>query len=166
MGFIKTHTDLSIGVAGYPECHQECNSFDADIQNLERKVKSGADAVITQVFYDNSKFFNFIEKTAAKDINVPIIPGILPITSYNQIEKIVSLSGCKLPADFKMNIEKHKDNPKAIKDIGLEFAVNQCKELLGNGVAGIHFYTLNKSFAAKTVLQELKTDKKYEYTGI
>ncbi len=139
--FIKSNTNLSIGVAGYPECHQECCSIDIDIDNLKRKVDAGAEAVITQLFYDNECFFRFLDKTSEKGINVPIIPGILPITGYNQVEKIVSLAGCKLPDNF---------NPEA----GIEFAVNQCNELINSGVPGIHFYTLNKSSAVKAVIDE------------
>lgn len=139
--FIKANTDLSIGVAAYPECHQECCSLDVDIENLKRKVDAGAEAIITQLFYDNECFLSFREKITQKGIDLPIIPGILPITSNNQIEKIVAMSGCKLPDDF--TAEK-----------GVEFAVKQCNELIKEGVKGIHFYTLNKSHAVKAVLDE------------
>ena len=154
--FIKSQTGLSIGVAGYPECHPDCSCFDTDIQNLKRKVDNGAEAIITQLFYDNQCYFNFVEKAKSQGINIPIIPGILPITSYKQLEKIVSFSGCKLPAEFEEKLEKHKKNAEVIKEIGLEFAVNQCKELLANDVPGIHFYTLNKAFACQSVLDELE----------
>lgn len=153
--FIKAQTDLSIGVAGYPECHPECDFLDKDIENLKRKVDSGAEVIITQLFYDNEYYFKFIEKTAAKGINIPIIPGILPLTSYSQLEKIVALSGCSLPAQFEQKLKNNENNPEAIKQIGLEFAVNQCQKLIDSGVKGIHFYTLNKSFAVKAVLDEL-----------
>ncbi len=139
--FIKSNTDLSIGVAGYPECHQECCSLDIDIDNLKRKVDAGAEAIITQLFYDNESYFRFLEMTMARGIDIPIIPGILPVTSQNQVEKIVSLSGCILPDNF---------NPEK----GLEFAINQCSELISQGVPGIHFYTLNKSQAVKAVIDE------------
>ncbi len=154
--FIKSQTTLGIGVAGYPECHLECSCLEIDIQNLKKKIDCGGETVITQLFYDNSCYFKFIEKTSSLGINTPIVPGILPITSYSQLAKIVSMSGCKLPDDFRQNLDKHKDNPESVKKIGLEFAVAQCRELLRNGVPGIHFYTLNRSFAVKTVLDELK----------
>ncbi len=163
--FIKTNTTLGIGVAGYPECHPGCCSIEVDIQNLKRKVDSGAEAVITQLFYDNQCYFNFVEKARLQGINVPIIPGILPITSYNQLDKIVALSGCALPIEFKDNLEKNKDNPEMIQAIGLDFAVAQCGELLENGVPGIHFYTLNRAFAVKNVLDKLEINKN-EYTGV
>lgn len=152
--FIKSRTDLSIGVAGYPECHQECNNIDIDIENLKRKVDAGGEAVITQVFYDNQCYFKFVEKAVAKGITVPIVPGILPLTSYGQIDKIVRMSGCKLPSELEENLESNKENPDAIKQIGLEFAVKQCNELIKHGVPGIHFYTLNKSSAVKVVMDE------------
>lgn len=152
--FIKSQTDLSIGVAGYPECHQECCSIEVDIDNLKRKVDAGAEAIITQLFYDNECYYDFVEKSYAKGVNIPIIPGILPITSYKQIEKIVAMSDCKLPADFKVKLEQNKENLDAMREIGLEFAVNQCNELIAKGVAGIHFYTLNKSGAVKAVIDE------------
>jgi len=139
--FIKDHTDLSIGVAGYPECHQECCSLDVDIDNLRRKVDAGAEAVITQLFYDNERYFRFLDATSAKGIDVPVIPGILPVSSQNQVEKIVSLSGCKLPDNFS-------------PEKGIEFAISQCGELIRNGAPGIHFYTLNKSHAVKAVIDE------------
>ena len=154
--FIKEHTDLGIAVAAYPECHQECCSLEADIDNLKRKVDCGADAVITQLFYDNESYFNFVEKAKNKGINIPIVPGILPVTSASQIERIVGLSGCKLPEEFAKQLEENKDNPEAIKQIGIEFAVNQCNELLKYGVPGIHFYPLNKANAVKTVLDNIK----------
>ncbi|HSA06178.1 MAG TPA: methylenetetrahydrofolate reductase [NAD(P)H] [Candidatus Gastranaerophilales bacterium] len=164
--FIKSKTDLGIGVAGYPECHQECCSLEVDIQNLKRKVESGAEAIITQLFYVNDRYFDFVEKAQRQGINVPIIPGILPVTSYNQIEKTVTLAGCELPADFKQKLEKHKDNAEAIKQIGLEFAASQCRELIRHGTQGMHFYTLNKAFAVDWILKELEINTKNEYTGV
>jgi len=154
--FIKANTDLSIAVAGYPECHPECCSIEDDTDNLKRKIDCGAEAVITQLFYDNNSYFDFIKKTEKKGIHIPVIPGILPVTAYSQIERIVSLSGCKLPEDFQLKLTANKEDKEAIKQIGLDFAVNQCNELLQNGVKGLHFYTLNKAFAVKTVLENLK----------
>ena len=154
--FIKAGTNLGIAVAGYPECHTECCCLEADIENLKKKADAGADVIITQLFYDNAGWFNFVEKTAQKGINIPIIPGILPITAYSQLDRIVNLSGCKLPEDLKLKLERHKDDREAIKQIGAEFAVNQVNELLKSGVKGIHFYPLNKASAVKTVLENIK----------
>jgi len=154
--FIKSNTNLSIAVAGYPECHTECCSLDEDTKNLAAKVDAGADVIITQLFYDNDSWFNFIDKTIEKGINIPIIPGILPLTSYSQLERIVSLSGCKLPKDLTQKLEKHKEDKEAVKQIGIEFAVKQVNELLDSGVKGIHFYPLNKSATVKAVLENIQ----------
>jgi len=158
--YIKSNTNLSISVAAYPEKHPECSTIQEDIENLKKKIECGADVAITQLFYDNKCFFNFLEKAQKNGIKVPIIPGILPITSYSQIERIVSLSGCKLPKELEENISKNKENKEAIKQIGIEFAIKQCEELLENGVKGIHFYPLNKSHAVKTVLENIKITQK------
>ncbi|MFH0702079.1 MAG: methylenetetrahydrofolate reductase [NAD(P)H] [bacterium] len=153
--FIKVHTNLGIAVAGYPEGHQECKCLDIDINNLKKKVNAGADLIITQLFYDNELFFKFLEKTSEKGINIPIIPGILPIINFNQIDKIISLCSATLPEAFKKELEKYKDDNEAIKNIGIEFAVKQCEELVKNNVSGIHFYTFNKSFAVKSILEKI-----------
>lgn len=154
--FIKSNTNLGIAVAGYPECHSECCSLTEDIENLKRKVDSGGEVIITQVFYENKSYFDFVEKAQAKGINVPIVPGILPITSYTQIERIVSLSGCQLPEELYSKLEENKEDKEAIKQIGIDFAVKQVNELLKNDVSGIHFYPLNKAQAVKSVLDNLK----------
>ncbi|MDD3149589.1 MAG: methylenetetrahydrofolate reductase [NAD(P)H] [Candidatus Gastranaerophilales bacterium] len=153
--FIKKNTDLSIAVAGYPECHPECENLEKDIMNLKRKIDLGGDVVITQVFYNNDVFFNFIEKTQKTGVNIPIIPGILPITSYAQIERMIELSGTKVPDKFKNKLEKYKDDKTATQEIGINYAIEQCEELINNQVKGIHFYTLNKAFATEKVLDNL-----------
>ena len=153
--FIKENTDLGVAVAAYPECHTECCSLDADIENFKRKVDCGADVAITQLFYNNKCYFDFVEKAVNKGIKIPIIPGILPITSYSQMERTAMLSGCLLPKDFKNKLDKNKDDKEAVRQIGIEFAIQQCNELLANDVPGIHFYPLNKAFAVKTVLDNI-----------
>ena len=145
--YIKQHTDLSIAVAGYPEIHPEAASSEADIENLKRKVDAGAEAIITQVFFDNSYFFNFLTKVEKAGLNIPVIPGISPITSLAQVEKMSTLCGSKMPEAILSRLIKHQDNPAAIQDLGIEFATYQCNQLLNGGVNGIHFYPLLKSFA-------------------
>lgn len=157
--FIKEHTDLGVAVAAYPECHQECCSLDADIDNLKKKVDCGSEAIITQLFYDNKCYFSFVEKAQKKGINIPIIPGILPITSYSQMERTAMLSGCKLPDGFAKKLAENKEDKEAVKQIGIEFAVNQCNELLASNIPGIHFYPLNKAFAVKTVLDNITQNR-------
>ncbi|MFA6990013.1 MAG: methylenetetrahydrofolate reductase [NAD(P)H] [Candidatus Gastranaerophilaceae bacterium] len=153
--FIKQQTNLSIAIAGYPEKHPEAASIEIDIENLKRKVDAGADVIITQVFFDNSYFFNFLTRVERAGLNLPVIPGISPITSLAQVEKMSTLCGSKMPDALKSRLIKHQDNPEAIKELGIEFAIYQCTQLIDFGVKGIHFYPLNKSFAVKEVLENI-----------
>jgi len=143
---------FGIAVAGYPETHQEATSPQIDLENLKRKVDSGADIVITQLFYDNQDFFAFRERYEAAGIGVPLIPGILPVTNLSQIQRITSLCGAVLPETF---IEKlgQQDDPDWQFQVGIEFATQQVQGLLDAGVPGIHFYVLNKSQATSAVLR-------------
>jgi len=156
--FIKSQTNLSIGVAGYPEKHPECTSLNVDIENLKRKVEAGADVIITQVFYNNSHFFHFLGKVRALDINVPVIPGILPITNLNQVEKMANMCGTEIPKSLVNRLKEHQNQPEVIKELGIEFAIYQCQQLLDAGVPGLHFYTLNKAYATKSVLESLSVE--------
>lgn len=153
--FIKDNTDLGIAVAGYPEGHQECLSIDQDIINLKRKVDAGADIIITQLFYDNKFFFNFLEKIRNAGINIPVIPGILPITNVSQIEKMTVMCGCTVPDGLMKKLRTYKDDNNAVREIGIEYAVKQCRELIENNAPWLHFCTLNKAFSTKRILEEL-----------
>lgn len=154
VNFVKTEfSDLGIAVAGYPETHQEAPSPEDDLQNLKRKVDAGADAVITQLFYDNSDFFAFRDRCQQIGITVPIVPGLLPITNLEQIKRITSLCAAKLPSALLTELEKHADDPAGQFEVGVEFATKQTQELVDSQVAGIHYYVLNKSEAAQRVLQ-------------
>jgi methylenetetrahydrofolate reductase (NADPH) len=156
LGLIKQEfPQFGIAVAGYPETHQEAPSFDVDLQNLKRKVQTGADVVITQLFYDNEDFFNFRAACEQLGITVPIIPGILPVTNLGQIQRITSLCKAKLPADFIAKLGE-KDDPDWQFQVGVDFAIRQVQELVDRGIPGIHFYVLNKSLATSAVLQAVK----------
>jgi methylenetetrahydrofolate reductase (NADPH) len=146
---------LGIAVAGYPETHQEAPSPDADLANLKRKADSGADIVITQLFYDNEDFFRFEGRCRAAGIRQPIVPGLLPVTNFAQIQRITSLCGAKLPAEFVRQLEAAGDDAEAQFAIGVEFATRQAQALLAAGVPGIHFYVLNRSEAAAAVLKNV-----------
>jgi len=143
---------LGIAVAGYPETHQEAPGPEADLANLKRKVDAGADVVITQLFYDNADFFRFRARCQALGINVPIVPGLLPVTNFAQIQRITSLCGAKLPPDFVGRLEGCGDDADAQFKIGVDYATQQTQELIDAGVPGIHFYVLNRSEAAAEVL--------------
>jgi len=147
---------FGIAVAGYPETHQEAPSPEIDLQNLVRKVQAGADAVVTQLFYDNADFFRFRERYQAAGLTVPLVPGILPITNFAQIQRITSLCGAKLPAELAAAMAARADDAAGQFELGVEFALQQVQELVDAGVPGVHFYVLNKSPATARVLSELR----------
>ena len=152
--FIKYKTNLSIGVAGYPEGHIESPDLDTDINYLKAKVDKGAEAVFTQLFFDNNNFYKFIDKTEKAGINIPIIPGIMPIISEKQVEKMVKLANITVPKNVQENISKLKD--KDLIEFGIEYASSQCEDLIKNGIKGLHFYTLNKSYSTNQILNNIK----------
>lgn len=157
--FIKAETSLSIGVAGYPECHIDCDDPSLDLANLKRKVDAGADAIYTQMFFDNDKYLNFVQRAKEVGISIPIIPGILPIMSYGQLERMLTMARVTLPQSLMNRLEKHKDSPEDIKKIGIEFASHQCQQLIDADVAGLHFYTLNTSSSVGKILDNLELAK-------
>jgi methylenetetrahydrofolate reductase (NADPH) len=148
-------SSVGIAVAGYPETNQEAPSPEADLANLKRKVDAGADVVITQLFYNNDDFFRFRERCQALGIRQPIVPGLLPVTNFAQIQRITSLCGAKLPADFTRRLESAGDDADAQFAIGVEFATRQTQALIDAGVPGIHFYVLNRSEATAEVLSNV-----------
>lgn len=153
--FIKSETQLSIGVAGYPECHIDCQDSSLDLKNLKRKVNAGADVIYTQMFFDNDKFFSFIDSARNVGIEIPIIPGILPIMSYPQLERMLSMARVNVPTPLMTQLEKYKDNAEDIKKVGIEFASCQCQQLIEAEIEGLHFFTLNTSSSISQILDNL-----------
>lgn len=145
---------FGIIVAGYPETHREAPSPAADIENLKRKSDAGADLIVTQLFYDNAVFFRFVDRCRAAGIHTPIVPGILPVTSLQQIRRITSLCGADLPSAFQSRLES-RDDPQWQFEVGVEWATRQCRELIEQGIPGIHFYVLNQSPATLQILTDL-----------
>ncbi len=146
---------FGIAVAGYPETHRDAPSPEQDLQNLKRKVDYGADTVITQLFYNNQDFFRFRDRCLQIGITAPIIPGILPVTNLSQIQRITSLCGAQLPDEFVQRLSE-KDDVDWQFEVGVEFAVTQVRDLIDQGVPGIHFYVLNKSQATSRVLDSVE----------
>jgi methylenetetrahydrofolate reductase (NADPH) len=146
---------FSIGAAGYPEKHQESPDFETDIRWLKNKVDAGADFIITQMFFDNKAYFDFVDRTRAAGITSRIIPGIIPITNFKQIKKFSELGGTVIPQRIQERLEPYHDNPRKIYDEGVEIAIEQCVDLLKKGAPGIHFYTLNKSMATVDIYSSL-----------
>ncbi len=145
---------FGILVAGYPEVHQEAASAESDLENLVRKVNAGADAIVTQLFYDNEDFFRFRDKCVAAGIAVPIVPGLLPVLTLGQVQRIASLCKARLPAEFVARLQQ-QDDPNWQFQVGVEHATRQAQGLVDGGVPGIHFYVLNKSTATNQILSNL-----------
>lgn len=149
--FIKGTGSFGISGACYPEVHLEADDEVADILNLKHKVECGAEHLMSQLFFDNSIFYRFLERTRIAGINVPIEAGIMPVTNKNQIEKMVSMCGASLPAKFTKIMQKYEHNPEALRDAGIAYAVEQIVDLLANNVDGIHLYTMNNAYVAEKI---------------
>ncbi len=147
---------FNIGAAGYPEVHPESSNPDDDIKYLKYKVDQGVDFIITQLFFDNSDYYKFVDRARKAGITIPIIPGIMPATNFNQVKRFTDMIGVTIPSDFVTKLEKHKDKPSKTYDIGVEFAIDQCEDLLHNGAPGLHFYTLNKSRATVDIYSAIR----------
>lgn len=145
---------FGVAVAGYPEVHQEASSADYDMRNLVRKVQAGADVVVTQLFYDNDDFFRFRDACALAGIEVPIVPGLLPVLNFKQVQRIATLCKAKLPESFVTRLCA-KDDPEWQFQVGVEHATQQTQGLIDAGVPGIHFYVLNKSTATQQILSNV-----------
>jgi methylenetetrahydrofolate reductase (NADPH) len=153
--FAKENFNFCIAGASYVEKHPEAVSLQTDIDNLKQKVDAGAEFLITQLFFNNEKYFKFLEKIEKAGIKCRIIPGIIPITAFRQIERFTKMSGAKIPGNLAQKLEIYKDDPDATYKIGIENSVEQCKGLLENGAPGIHFYTLNKSRATVEIYESI-----------
>lgn len=147
---------IGLAVAGYPEKHIEAPDLNTDLQHLKRKVDTGADVVMTQLFLDNEHYFSFVEKARAIGIKVPIVPGMLPILSVKQIRKITSMCGVKIPDHLQAELEDAGDDDAKAREIGIRQCVTQVRELLERGAPGIHFYVLNKSSHMARIMEELR----------
>ncbi|WP_293447432.1 methylenetetrahydrofolate reductase [NAD(P)H] [Persephonella sp.] len=147
---------FSIGVAAYPEGHPESPDIDTDIHFFKKKVDAGAEFAITQMFFDNRYFYRFLDKLAKVGVNIPVIPGIMPITNFKQIKKFADMCGATIPSDLIKRLQPVADRPEEVEKIGIEFAVKQCEDLLKNGAKGLHFYTLNKSKATVQIYKAVK----------
>ncbi|GAA4063927.1 methylenetetrahydrofolate reductase [NAD(P)H] [Flavobacterium cheonanense] len=147
-------TNFCIGVAGYPEKHMEAPSLDSDIHFLKQKIKNGADYIITQMFFDNKKFFDFVAKCRAAGITVPIIPGLKPIATKKQLNLIPHRFSLELPDDLIMAVVKAKDNDH-VKQIGIEWCIAQSKELVAAGIPVLHYYSMGKAENIKAIAKEI-----------
>jgi methylenetetrahydrofolate reductase (NADPH) len=162
---IKGDYPFAIGAACFPETHIHAVSPDADVRHLTEKVRAGVDFLITQLFFDNALYFDFLARVRAAGIGVPVIPGILPITHIGQLERMTKMCGASIPEGLRRELHARESQPEAVLDFGVAYATLQCAELLAAGVPGIHFYTLNRSPATRAILGALKLAKPWERAG-
>lgn len=151
----KSKNRFCIGAAGYPEKHPESLDLNTDLKWLKHKVDSGADFIITQMFFDNDHYFNFVKKARQMGITARIIPGIMPITNFKQIRKFSEMCGATIPQKIVSTLEPIQHENAALYDMGVKFAIDQCVDLLKRGAPGLHFYTLNKSRATIDIFSSL-----------
>jgi len=153
---------FAIGAACFPETHIHAASPETDLEYLAEKVAAGADFLITQLFFDNKFYFDFVARVRAMGIDTPIIPGIMPITHAGQVERMASMCGSAIPEGLRRELHERGDHPEAVLDFGVAYATLQCAELLAAGAPGIHFYTLNRSPATRAILSALKLARPWE----
>jgi len=149
--------NFSVAVAGYPEGHIECSSKSEDIENLKKKVDEGAECIITQLFFDNAYFYDYLDRLEKNHIHLPVIAGIMPIINIDQVIKFTDMCGATVPEHLKNKMLDRE--PEEMFKIGVDFATEQCKDLIENGVKGLHFYTLNRARATAKILEDLQINK-------
>jgi methylenetetrahydrofolate reductase (NADPH) len=159
---IRADYPFAIGAACFPETHIHADSAEADVAYLAEKVGAGVDFLITQLFFDNAFYFDFLARARAAGIEAPIIPGILPITQISQLERMTKMCGATIPEGLRRELRAREGGPEAVVDFGVAYATLQCAELLQAGAPGIHFYTLNRSPATRAILGALKLARPWE----
>jgi methylenetetrahydrofolate reductase (NADPH) len=156
VSFIKSKFSFCIGAACYPEGHIECPDLQIDMDNLKRKVDAGVDFLITQLFFDNRHYFDFIDKARQEGINIPIIPGIMPVLNLKQSQRFTKMCGASLSDSLLAKFDGVQEDPERVREIGINHAIDQSRDLLRSGAPGIHFYTLNRSKATLAILKHLQ----------
>lgn len=165
---IERDYDFTIGAACFPETHIDATSSEDDLRYLKAKVDAGVSFLITQLFFDNALYYDFVERARAIGVDVPIIPGILPITNYKQLARITTMCGASLPEYVLGELDERQASDEAVAEFGVAYATMQCADLLAHGAPGIHFYTLNRSPATRAILSALKLWRPWdaEHTGL
>ena len=152
---IKKSGDFCIGVAVYPEGHIETSSLEEDLNYAKEKIDEGASFAVTQMFFDNTFYYNLLDRMGKKGINVPILPGILPLTNITKLKKFVTLCRTTIPKKMEEDMNRFKDSPEDMKKVGIDFTIKQCKDLIENGATKLHFFTLNQPEVMKTILDAI-----------
>lgn len=159
LAFIKKRYDFCLGAAGYPESHSEAFSPEKDMEILKLKVDQGAEYIVAQYFYDNQFFYDYVDKARAMGINVPIIPGIMPIYTVKMTETLAGLCGTSIVKKVREGLDKlPADDKNAVLQFGIDLATEQCRDLIKKGVHGLHFYTMNRSKSVVSILENLKSE--------
>lgn len=161
ISYMRERSDLGFSGACYPEGHPESASLDEDIENLKRKVNAGASHLMSQLFFDNDYFYEFIEKARGAGIGVPIEAGIMPCVNANSIKRMVTTCGASLPRKFTKLISRYENDPEAMRDAGIAYAVDQIIDLAANGVDGIHLYTMNNPYIARKISESVSRVIRY-----
>ncbi|MBI4061823.1 MAG: methylenetetrahydrofolate reductase [NAD(P)H] [Elusimicrobia bacterium] len=156
VAFVKRRGGFNMAVACYPETHPEAISPEDDLARFAQKAAAGAGWAITQLFFDSRDYFAFVKRARAAGVAVPIVPGIMPVTSYAQLMRFVAMCGAKIPAELGMRLAAVQDDPEAVVREGVEWGARQCRELLDGGAPGIHFYTLNRSHSTSEIMARLR----------
>ena len=159
---VQGEYDFCVVGAAYPEIHPEAPDAETDLANLKRKVDAGVRVLITQLFFDNQAYFDFVARARDAGIDLPIIPGIMPITNFEQITRFTAMIGASIPASLRRDLERRADQPDAVAELGVAYATLQAAELLASGAPGIHFYTLNRSPATRAILAVLRILRPWE----
>ncbi len=162
VAFIRSRPErwrFCVGAAAYPEGHVETRDLGQDLRNLQVKVRAGADFLVTQLFFDNARYFGFVDRARAADIGVPIVPGIMPFTNVEQIERFTAMCGASIPPLLRAAMEVRRADPDAARELGVAYATLQCADLLRRGAPGIHFYTLNRSTSTRAIVAALRASE-------
>ncbi len=162
VAFIRSRPDrwsFCIGAASYPEGHVETRDLAEDLRNLRTKVDAGVDFLVTQLFFDNARYLAFVERARAAGIALPIIPGIMPFTNVEQVERFTAMCGASIPSPLRAAMEVRRSDPEGAHELGVAYASLQCADLLRRGAPGIHFYTLNRSPSTRAILAALRASE-------
>jgi methylenetetrahydrofolate reductase (NADPH) len=162
VAFIRSRPDrwrFCVGGAAYPEGHVETRDLVQDLRNLSAKVAAGVDFLVTQLFFDNEKYFGFVQRARAAGISLPVIPGIMPFTNVEQIERFTAMCGASIPPPLRAAMEVRRADPDAARELGVAYASLQCADLLRRGAPGIHFYTLNRSPSTRAIVAALRASE-------
>lgn len=154
--FIRKDWSFCLAGACYPEKHPEALDADIDLGNLKRKVDAGVEVLITQLFFDSADYFAFVDRASRAGITLPVVAGIMPITNFSQIKRITAMCGARIPSELVDRLEAAGADADAVRQIGIDHAVTQCRALLSGGAPGIHFYTLNRSHATVEILEAIR----------